>query len=61
MTREEAKDAIQRQGGKASGSVSGNTDYLIVGSDPGSTKTSDADEHDVKKIKEKQFLKMLNG
>ncbi len=36
MTREEAKDRIEAAGGKVTGSVSGKTDYLVVGEDPGS-------------------------
>ena len=36
MTRDEAKAAIQRQGGRVISSVSKKTDYVIVGKDPGS-------------------------
>jgi len=36
MTREDAKAQIEKLGGKVTGSVSKNTDYLIAGSDPGS-------------------------
>lgn len=36
MTRSEAKDWIERHGGKVTGSVSGRTDYVVVGEDPGS-------------------------
>ncbi|MFW6152590.1 MAG: NAD-dependent DNA ligase LigA, partial [Verrucomicrobiota bacterium] len=59
MTREEAKEAITEQGGKVSGSVSGNTDLLVVGANPGSTKTSDAEKHGVKQIEEEEFLKLV--
>jgi DNA ligase (NAD+) len=34
--REEVEDLIERNGGHASSSLSGNTDYLIVGENPGS-------------------------
>src|SRR3972149_6648612 len=36
MTREEAASAIERLGGKVSGSVSRKTSYLVVGDDAGS-------------------------
>ena len=36
MTRGEAKARIQAAGGKVTGSVSGKTDYVVAGSDPGS-------------------------
>ena len=59
MTRDEASEAIRMQGGKATGSVSANTDYLVVGRNPGATKQGDADEHDTKRIGEKELLAML--
>jgi DNA ligase (NAD+) len=36
MSRDEAKKRITAAGGKVTGSVSGKTDYLVVGLDPGS-------------------------
>lgn len=36
FTRNELKDIIEERGGKVTGSVSGNTDYLIAGENPGS-------------------------
>lgn len=59
MTRDEAQEAIRQQGGKATSSVSGNTDYLVAGSDPGQTKMQDAQEHDIEVIDEEEFLKLL--
>ena len=59
FTRDEAHDAIRRQGGDPSGSVSSETDYLVVGSDPGDTKLADAEENDVERIDEKAFLELL--
>ncbi|MFP4055213.1 MAG: NAD-dependent DNA ligase LigA [Phycisphaerae bacterium] len=61
MTRDEAKQAIRKRGGRATGSVSEKTDYLVVGEDPGETKTRDAEENDVKTIDETEFRKMLGG
>jgi DNA ligase (NAD+) len=59
MTRDEAKEAVISEGGKASGSVSANTDFLVTGQNPGGTKTADAEKHDVLQISEKEFLKKL--
>ncbi len=59
MSRDEAKKAVRREGGNASSSVSGNTDYLVVGSDPGETKQEDAREHGVETIDEKRFLELI--
>ncbi len=59
MTRDEAQQAIRRQGGRASSSVSGSTDYLVVGSDPGDTKLQHADEHDVARLDEDGFLGLV--
>ena len=36
MTRDEAKDRIQILGGKLTGSVSKNTDFVVYGDNPGS-------------------------
>lgn len=61
MTREEAKGAVREQGGKASSSVSNNTDFLVVGKDPGATKTGDAEKLGVETINEDRFLQILGG
>ena len=39
MTRDEAKRRIRAQGGNVTGSVSKKTDYVVVGTDPGSKAT----------------------
>jgi DNA ligase (NAD+) len=39
LTREEATERIEGAGGKVTGSVSGKTDYLVAGEDPGSKYT----------------------
>jgi DNA ligase (NAD+) len=60
MTRDEAREAVVAAGGKATGSVSGETDYLVVGANPGANKTSDAEKNDVTQINEQEFMKLLN-
>jgi len=39
FTRDEAKEAIVSRGGKAAGSVSRKTDYVVVGENAGSKET----------------------
>lgn len=60
FSREDAKDAIELRGGRATSSVSGNTDYLVVGENPGS-KLDDAREEGVKTIDEAGFRRLLSG
>ena len=42
MSREEATERIEDAGGKVTGSVSGKTDYVVAGEDPGGTKWNKA-------------------
>jgi DNA ligase (NAD+) len=58
-TRGEAQDLVEAHGGSATSSVSGNTDYLVVGANPGATKREDADENDVPEIDEDEFEALL--
>lgn len=58
LEREEAKKKIKALGGEVSGSVSKNTDYVVVGDNPGS-KLADAKKLGVKVLDEKAFLKLL--
>ncbi len=57
-TRDEASEAIRLRGGKVSGSVSKNTDYVVAGTDPGS-KLDKARELNVTVLNEDEFRKML--
>ena len=60
FTRKEGEDAILASGGKASGSVGKNTDYVIAGKDPGS-KYNKAKSLGVTVLTEEEFERMLKG
>lgn len=60
MTRDEAKALIIANGGKAAGSVSKKTSYLLAGENPGS-KLTKAEELGVKVISLEQLGEMING
>ncbi len=57
-TREEAKELVESLGGRATSSVSGNTDYVVVGANPGS-KLDDAHELNVEILDEEAFEKLI--
>ncbi|MEO8148030.1 MAG: NAD-dependent DNA ligase LigA [Bacteroidia bacterium] len=57
--RDEIKEAIESNGGKASGSVSGKTSFVLAGDEPGENKITKAKELNVKVISEEEFQKML--
>ncbi|MDP3741308.1 MAG: NAD-dependent DNA ligase LigA [bacterium] len=58
MSRDEAKEAVREAGGDWVSSVSKNTDYVVVGAEPGS-KYDKAQKLEVKILDEKEFLKLL--
>src|SRR5271170_4123306 len=57
-SREEAAELVQQHGGKISGSVSKKTDYVVVGTDPGS-KYDKAKELGVTILTETEYEKLL--
>jgi len=57
-SREEAGELVQQHGGKVSGSVSKKTDYVVVGTDPGS-KYDKAKELGVPILTETEYEKLL--
>jgi DNA ligase (NAD+) len=58
MSRDEAKEAVERRGGKVSGSVSKKTDFLVAGEEAGS-KLEKAKELGVKVLDEATFSELL--
>jgi DNA ligase (NAD+) len=60
FTRDSIAETITAHGGKAAASVSKKTDYVLVGSDPGS-KLAKAQELGVTIIDEARFLELLAG
>ncbi len=58
LNREQAKQAVREHGGDIASSVSKNTDFVVVGENPGS-KYDKARELSVKTINEKEFLKLI--
>jgi len=60
MSRSEAEALIIANGGKASGSVSKKTSYVLAGAEAGS-KLAKAETLGVKIIDEQQFIEMLNN
>lgn len=58
MSRDQAKEEIERRGGKVSGSVSKKTDFVVAGEDAGS-KLEKAQELGVRVLDEKAFAALL--
>jgi DNA ligase (NAD+) len=60
MTRGEAKQRIEAQGGKVTGTVSKKTSYLVAGAEPGS-KLAAARELGVAVLDQHGFAELLAG
>ncbi len=58
MSRDEAKERLEKLGAKVSGSVSKKTDYVVAGAEAGS-KLDKARELNVEVLDEQQFLQIL--
>jgi DNA ligase (NAD+) len=58
LKRDEAKELIQKAGGKVTNSVSAKTDYLVVGEDAGS-KLEKAQTLGISQLSEAQLLELL--
>jgi DNA ligase (NAD+) len=59
VTRSEAQELVEAHGANATGSVSGNTDYLVAGENPGQSKRDDAAAEDVPVLDEGEFEELL--
>ncbi|HBA36697.1 TPA: NAD-dependent DNA ligase LigA [Candidatus Falkowbacteria bacterium] len=60
LTRGEAKDKIKILGGKTKENVTRETDYVVVGADPGS-KYEQAKKLGIKILTEEEFLQIIKG
>ncbi|MCH7560655.1 MAG: hypothetical protein IIC67_04685 [Thaumarchaeota archaeon] len=58
MSRDEAKKYVHERGGDVSGSISKETDYLVMGEDPGS-KLEKAKKLGIKTIDEEEFSNLI--
>ncbi|MCB0765821.1 MAG: NAD-dependent DNA ligase LigA [Flavobacteriales bacterium] len=60
-SRDGVKEAIERNGGKVSGSISSKTSYVLAGADMGPSKRVKAEELKVPVIDEDEFNRMIEG
>jgi len=58
-TREEYKEIIEKNGGKNSSSISGNTSFILAGDNMGPSKREKADELGIQILSEVEFLKIV--
>jgi DNA ligase (NAD+) len=59
FTRDEAEAAVKARGGKSPGSVSKKTTAVVIGSDPGASKVTKAEELGIPILDEAGFLHVL--
>jgi DNA ligase (NAD+) len=57
--RDEIKEVIEKHGGKAAGSVSSKTSFVLAGEDPGESKISKAKELGIRILTEEEFEALL--
>ena len=60
MSREEAQSKLKELGAKTPNSVSKNTDYVVVGANPGS-KATKANQLGIKILNEEELIKIIKG
>ncbi len=59
VSRNELKKLIEENGGKVTGSISGNTDFLVAGENMGPSKLAKAEKLNTQIIDESTFLSMI--
>jgi DNA ligase (NAD+) len=58
-SRDQLKEMIKAHGGKNTGSVTGNTDYLVAGENMGPSKLEKAEKQGVEILSENEFLELI--
>jgi len=58
-SRDEYKELIEKNGGKNSSSISGNTSFILAGDNMGPSKKEKAKELGIQMLSEEEFLKMI--
>ncbi|KAJ3174821.1 hypothetical protein HK101_010820 [Irineochytrium annulatum] len=61
LSRDGAMDLVKRYGGRVTGAVSKKTDYIVVGVDPGESKTKKANDLGTKQLDEDALLALVAG
>ncbi|KAJ7075381.1 replication factor RFC1 C terminal domain-containing protein [Mycena belliarum] len=59
FSRDEATDIAKRFGGRITGALSGKTDYVVLGDNPGAAKLAGIRKHGTKTLDEDAFLKLI--
>ena len=59
FARDDLKKAIEQNGGKVTGSVSGKTSYLLAGENMGPEKLKKAEKLGVKLLSEAEFMALI--
>jgi DNA ligase (NAD+) len=60
LTRDQARERIERAGGRVTSSISKKTDFVLAGADPGS-KLRKAEELGIEVIDEAELLRLVDG
>lgn len=56
FTRENAQSLVETRGGAATSSVSGATDYLVAGDNPGQRKQTATADNNVRTVSEESYV-----